>query len=329
MTVESVVTTEKLLALLQERSLGHVTKTMLDNDIHDGFLPHRPWGPSIIPRATYLYRLRKRDVLGSTLKLMLFLRDGWGWESVKPTIREGIRKSVRSSQTGLRKVMRKPNKPQAIAFLLDNIAEAQRDLFAAKLPESRAAEISATSLKTLGFVFGMGLFGSPLDGGSLEQFIPIARALNQSDDATTNELRYIVEAALSGEKMTWKKQMELLKEIDDDTAAEAVPGVRQFFHDIRRVVHKGACEEGRPEHSSNPLTLFGNWKRSRYDGFWRRIPQRITPAQMLGSVIGVSVLAHVLLNRSPAGKILNLLAALEESASNTDSTIESGAPDPR
>jgi hypothetical protein len=309
------VATEDLMLRLKRRGVT-VTLTMLKNDVHDGYLPSHPWGAWVLPRATLLYRLRQRGVKGVTLKLILFLRDGWGWEYTKKTVRDGFLKGIRIQQLGIRKVLHKPAQAD-VSLSMEEIAKEQRALVAARLPQVQAERMTETSHTTLRFILGHGLFGHPLEGGSLSRLVPFARAINRTDDETARAGIELTEQIFNDAKLSWKEMLAILDGIDDETARAAVPTVRRYFRDVRGTVHRATCNEGRPGHPSNPISIFGQSKEFMDKGYWKLAPERLTPSQFLGGVIGAGIVADVVLNRSFAGIILNTMEALERSASNT------------
>lgn len=157
-------TTLEMLERLDRYGLG-VTANMLGQDVKAGYLPKltpdprgpgrgigRSWEPWTLERAVYLYRLRRRGASGSVLRLLLFFRDGWGWESVKPVCLEGFRKLVEAEQIPLNRTTRVLN-PRSVNSVLEDAAE-KADFKHEEVPR---------------FSWGMGLFGKPLPGASLRE----------------------------------------------------------------------------------------------------------------------------------------------------------------
>ena len=94
-------TTAAVLDFLQRRLGLPALEKQIANDTADRFLPPRLtgrvrdgrgrtglWEPWMVRRAERLYRLRQRKdaagqpfVYGDTLRLLLFVHDGWGWSA--------------------------------------------------------------------------------------------------------------------------------------------------------------------------------------------------------------------------------------------------------
>ena len=84
---------------------------------------------------------------------------------------------------------------------------------------------------------------------------------------------------------------------------------------LRGRIHQAMPEEERLKDSTNPLTLFGHWGSEKSAEFWKRMPERITPAQMLGQFIAICVIVASLPLVLVARTLENLLTS-EWPASN-------------
>jgi hypothetical protein len=324
---DGTLTTAQLLQRLARRGLS-VTTAMLGADVHDHYLPkpeivgggpgggtHGEWPFWALERATRLYQLRRRGVQGMTLRLLLFIRDGWGWSYVKPAVLDAFRKGIRATQTGLRETLHKPQSPADVQHALDDAAEAQRKRIIAHLGESEASEMRVNP-ETMAFIWGLGLYGTPLQGGSLRSLTPMFKALNPTwSDEAVEEGRALVEQTFAAEHLTFEKQLMIVNEIDDVTAQAAIPAAKEHIRAWRAVVHRAARDEGRPGHSTNLFTFCGKWKEASDSDFWSGLPQRMTPTQMLAAFVGTMVSGDVLFNRSFAGQIFNVLEAIIDRAS--------------
>src|SRR5207249_3401949 len=79
---------------------------MLKLDVRDGYVQASQyksrgrggklglWESSAVLRAERLYRIRRLGPRGDLLRVLLFLRDGWGWERVREVCHEGLVKAV-------------------------------------------------------------------------------------------------------------------------------------------------------------------------------------------------------------------------------------------
>ena len=102
----------------------------------------------------------------------------------------------------------------------------------------------------------------------------------------------LLEEVLKFAGLTWKNYEEL---IDFADAAIIKSAVSQFWSTLRTLrarVHESALAHEPAGQVTNPLTLFGNWDKS--EDFWQKMPERITPAQMLGALIGTCVIVDCL-----------------------------------
>jgi hypothetical protein len=164
------MTTAELLRKLP----AHVTGQDLKNERHRGFLPDLEdglWSPLAVKRAKRLYRLRKLGAEGNSLKILLFLADGWGWNGIKETCIKGL---DRANAMNLNGVERYASTDESLAFSLDDIAEHQHKALVNKVPDTT---MSPTSAETMGFVIGTLRNGVPLEGGSARRLmVPITKA---------------------------------------------------------------------------------------------------------------------------------------------------------
>ena len=134
-----------------------------------------------------------------------------------------------------------------------------------------------------------------------------AAELNQSSIQQADSMRALTEFTLGAENLTWEKQLCILQSIDEVTAEQSLDVIRRFILDLRRLVHRADTKTKKS--SSNPLSFFGNYERTLRDGFWKRTPQRITPAQMLGGWLATMIIARKVFDRSDLAKVLAVLEA--------------------
>jgi hypothetical protein len=274
------ITTDELLRRLHSRGL-EVTRNMLGQDVKAGYLPllvmeprgregiGRFWLPFAAERAVYLYRLRRRGVQGDLLRVLLFLRDGWGWEQVRPICERGLQKVLAAQAAPVRQHLRTVT-PKNLSFTLDDAA--------AGLFQSNALPA---------FIWGMNFFGEPLPGGSLQPLFAAFRNVYDSDvpeSAALEAERVVRDSGLTNERLLATIQ-----------AADAVQADRawQRFQDllrwIRSLQHAVLIDRGAKGFSSNPLTLCGR-SRVELQEMGRSLPGRITPAQMLASFFALCLI---------------------------------------
>jgi hypothetical protein len=282
-----MISTDELCERLGRRGLV-VTEQTLDNDVHDHYLPGRPWDDWLLARATRLYRLRGLGLRGDVLRLLLFLHDGHGWVDVKPVTLKGLQKYNRATQVGIRETVRNPT-PESLAFTAGDAADRQRRHLLNRLgkPETDPMQVRET---TMGFIWGQGLFGKPLPQGSLETLGPLVQLFHP--EAGEDEVKSgigALEEILKFTGLTWKNFEELVGQCDEALAREAAREFWSMIRKVRRKVHESIRLHGDPYSSSNPLTLFGEWDTPRAVEFWKRMPERMTPAQMLGASLANSV----------------------------------------
>lgn len=155
--------------------------------------------------------------------------------------------------------------------------------------------------ETMRFLWGIGLFGKSLEGGSLRSFTLLFKAMDQRvDDAMAAELVQWLEFTLTYCGLSWTRMRDIIQGCDAYSARRATANVRSFLASVRRFVHRAALAEGRAGHSSNPLTLFGYWRELT------DLPQRLTPAQILGGLIATAIVAEAM----PTLMLANVLEAI-------------------
>ncbi len=273
---EATITTDALLGRLGRRGL-RVTRTMLAQDVRAGYLPPptkaprgprrgigRLWEPWAVRRAIYLYRLRRRGVQGDLLRVLLFFHDGRGWEAVRPVCLAGLAKLVRVQASPVARRLRRATPTNV-------------DLFA----DEFAAGVF-TSPAVARFVWGVGLFGRPLAGGSL---LPFSEAFRTTLDAdTSDEQDWAAERLVAASGLTWDRALATVEATD---AAGADAARREFLAWVRwfrGLYHAYLQGHGHRGRSSNPLTLFG-CPPEQLHALCRSLPGRPTPAQLLAVLL--------------------------------------------
>ncbi len=310
-----VVSTDEVIQRLESLGL-RVTKTMLDNDVHDHFLPPRPWPAWVMRRAERLYRLRRRGAKGDVLRVLLFVHDGKLWHTVRPVALAGLEKNIKANQVGIREVIRQPTRQGLETVLPDAIERHHQHLINRIGPENAGGVQTRSS--TMGFAWGIGLFGKPLGGGSMKTLEPLMRAMNPDWDAETTTVgRELTEETFATLSLTWEKQLSIIESADEAIAATALPMFWRQIKNQRRFVREAALKDGKPGQCTNPLSMFGYFKQSLRDGFWEKMPERLTPAQMLAAQVGMTLMAMVSIDSSLPGMAFKLWDALMADAENS------------
>jgi hypothetical protein len=293
------------------RQLGRaglkVTPNMLRLDIQDEYLPHPQrdprgfpegtqwlWEPWALRRALYLYRLRRRGMKGDLLRVFLFLRDGWGWARVQTICVKGQRKLISAQMAPVRRHTHSIN-AKTVTNLMQEIA-ADADVH----------------IPTGLYVYGLGLFGSPLPGASA---LPIVNAIQTffepiSDPPIADFAGLIatsVQAVMVQAGLTFDRELEITQQTD----AELADRVRTLFNEhmrtFRRSLQFYARRDGVRGRSTNPLSMFGTSPKE-LDQELRSMPMRVTRAQMLGAALACMILpAHLMPADQMAAELEHLI----------------------
>ncbi len=272
-------TTEEVLGCLQRRGL-EVTRNMLGQDVKARYLPKlvmdprgvdgigRWWTPAAVEQAVYLYRLRRLGVQGPLLRVLLFLRDGWGWEDVQPVCVAALRKLMRVQGRKVTERLRAPN-PTNLDFLADEFAE----------EEFRTAAHAR-------FIWGTGFFGEPLPGGSLQGLFTDFRQVYGLPAAP--EVDQMAEQLIASLGLSWEGALAAVEAADVATAEAARQAVLAMLRQLRRHQQRYQRQHGIRGRSTNPLTLFG-CSREQLQQMLRALPGRITAAQLLASLLVIGL----------------------------------------
>jgi len=267
------------VAVLNELGLD-VTEGMLKQDRRGGYLPPATrrgptavtWEPWVVRRAIYLYRLRRLGITGDLLRVLLFLRDGRQWESVRPVAHEGFTKLIHATLIPAR-----PHRstPRSRAHDAQDFG-----------PIAKISGIDVgISPATAAFVWGLLLDGKPARGGTI---VPLIRQLSGALDPTCGP----IDEAKAKEVERLLVELRVTRENLEDAAERAVAGtadrarrrLRWLFLLVRRLVHNSMKREGVGSRSSSPLGAFGIPPKE-FANELRSFPGRLTPAQLLAGLL--------------------------------------------
>lgn len=285
-------TTGEVLQRLSALGL-FVTATMIADDTDAHYLPERQtahlgrdgasgaWEPWMERRAERLYRLRALDrrshhgPSGNVLRLMLFLKDGWGWEHVKKTCIEGYRIFVRGSMRGAANRLRR--RPLTLENLQDAGVEIAEDQYRPQDPNQAQIDRVTMTIGMLSFGVATGKMGT------IERFMDDLIP----PDSDQNEIREL-KAAAPFLWTTWGasegEAIRILEgDVDDALIDRCTWQLRRAIWGARSAFRRKFTErENGKRFQTNPLTLFGFAAHFRFNEAFRRMPVRCTPAQMLG-----------------------------------------------
>lgn len=280
---EESIKTGKLLEKLRDRGL-EVNPNMLALDVQDGYLPSSEkdsdgnksgvfgsWDAVTVRRAIYLYRLRKRGIKGQTLKVLLFYRDGWGWEEVKPICLTGLRKVIYLQERIIYQKYRKPT--------IKDVED--------------VAHESPFKPETAAFILGVGFTGKPFEKGSLKQLFANLYSTTSKTKAGMDEIDtakiQLIEEFFSKSNLTWKRMIEIVEQANAEQAAVACALLKIQIPVWRNWLHNMNLEQNLKRQSTNPFTLCGKTSKELTAEF-RSIPSRITPAQLLAFMVAPALI---------------------------------------
>jgi hypothetical protein len=146
-----------------------------DTDVHDSGRGRGGWyKPYVVPRARMLYRLRRVKCDPRTIRLILFLKDGWGWEYVRDDCMMGAAKIFGISLNGLKRYA-----PSGVVddFAVEAIIEHQHEWLLSKV-DKPSPDLKPTSEETTKFVLGTFGTGEPIEGATAKRLTePMAKAM--------------------------------------------------------------------------------------------------------------------------------------------------------
>jgi len=230
-------------------------------------------------------------VYGDTLRILLFIRDGWGWSSgIRELCVEGYEKGVKATLKPVRRYVR---------------GSADREKVEAALEVHDDDAYVAGLVPAERYAAGMMAYGQPLEGGSLRgifkaaqlfglvdlppEFVKLFEAFGMHDSL---DVATYIGSAFAQCSTIFKTMFETASDRD---AYYGVPAFIGFITRLRRGIHRAAIVEGRG-FPSNPLTFFGRNQRELERVFREmKAPERVTPAQMLALLIGIAMVGSYVL----------------------------------
>jgi hypothetical protein len=281
-----------------------VTPDMIADDTAAHYLPERKtayrgrdgasglWEPWMERRAKRLYRLRAlhrrtgHGPTGDLLRLFLLFGDAWGWEHVRDTCIKGYRLNIRGATKGV------ANRVRGQELTLDNLW-----MFAEDIAEDqyRPQTPNAAQVDRVGMTLALLKCGIVPDGrmGTLERFVDDFMPA----DADPEELqRYKNTAPLMWSMLNLGEveAIEVLNgELNDRVLKRGIYNFRTFMLHVRYGFRKKVFTGKERPPSTNPLTAFGAAKHFRFQEAFRKMPMRMTPAQMVGAQFAQAlVIAH-------------------------------------
>jgi len=272
------ITTAALLARL---SAGLTTRD-LKNERDRRFLPPLEdglWSAKAVRRAKRLYRLRRLGADGDTLRLLLFLADGWGWEDIKDTCLKGLERILALSLIGVAKY---ETAKGPLDFYVEDIAEMQHKTLLRKVPDTT---MGPTSTETTGFAVGLLRDGVPLEGGSANRIaVPLAKAAWPGiDDSTASMLASFFGLFSTLLDLRAARLVERLTSASPEQVEQGRISTLQNVRCIRVLIRNLAGKEANGR--MNILTGFG-YAREMISVDFSSGDIRLSPKFMLGGLIG-------------------------------------------
>lgn len=140
---------------------GYLPHPMID--VHQSGRGRGGWYPGfVVPRARAFFRLRRTNCDPRTIRLILFLHDGWGWEYLRDDCVASAAKVFGISLNGLK---RYAPTGEVDDFAVDNIIEHQHQWLLNKV-NNPSPNLKPTSQETTRFIVGTFGTGTPIKGAS-------------------------------------------------------------------------------------------------------------------------------------------------------------------
>lgn len=293
-TTEPEIETRQLVALLAEFGIDEMR---LKNDVRRHFLP-RPrlvataggrsrvgyWNSVAARRARLLCELRRAGAQGEMLRLLLFLEDGWGWEWVRDTCIEGVRRGVAGSLSGLGRYARR-GEPDA--FAVERIIAHQHGSLVAAVGDIDG--MRPTSEPMARFYLGLLQDGVPLEGGTAKSLTePLNRLLfpaASGDEITTGVWFFDALAT-----MLDLRPERLLALVNDADATRVEGGRRSLFESFGHIADAIRRENGEiPTGAPLDARIVWGWLANIPAREFAKNPAGATLPHALGYAIAMSI----------------------------------------
>lgn len=253
---------------------------MLRQDVKAGYLPRptnesrggtrdgRVWSAWEVNRARQLYGLRQKRFEGKFLKVALFLYDGWGWEQVKPLCLAGLGKAIAVESSTIRRHLKQPC-PENVQFIMEDVE-----------PELGVRR------ETVLLTWGLGLFGKPIEGGTLQQLFRAVHwfAVGGEPNKSDEQDMVLAEECMAQSGLTWDALVSAVEHANTEQVETARRTLREQCRTFRRWSRGYENREEGEKKSANSLNGLSQQELTE---LFRKLPQRFTPAQFLAATMGL------------------------------------------
>jgi hypothetical protein len=292
--MDADIETKDLVATL---SAFGVDENALKNDVRRHFLcpsntvragDGRPrvgyWSPAAVRRAYRLYELRSRGAKGEILRLLLFLEDGWGWQYVRRTCIEGVRRGIAASLSGL---ARYAGTGTPDPFAVEAVIAHQHAALERTIGEDTGAR--PTSEPMTRFYLGMLRNGVPLEGGTAKSLVePMNRLFfPEASDEEIATSSWIFDVLATMLDLRLERVVALIEAADANQAERARRSVFENFGNIRDALRRQNGEEPCGD-TVNALAVW-DWLAKIPAREFAKNPAGLTVPQALGYVMGMSL----------------------------------------
>jgi hypothetical protein len=293
-TMGADIETRQLATMLTEFG---IEEERLKNDVRRRFLPPprivaaadgRPrvgyWSPAAVRRARLLCELRQRGAKGEMLRLLLFLEDGWGWENVRNTCIEGVRRGTAASLTGL---ARYAPRGAPDDFAVDEIIAHQHASLVSTVGE--VPGMRPTSEPMTRFYLGLLRDGVPLKGGTANSLIaPMNRLFfPEASDEEIATGSWVFDGLATLLDLRPERLLALLNAVD---APHVERGRRSVFVNFGYIANAIRHQNGQ-ERRDTPIDarIVWEWLAKIPAREFAQNPAGATLPQALGYVVGMSI----------------------------------------
>lgn len=244
-----------------------------------------------VRRAIWISRLRRRRVDGRVLPLLAFLRDGWGWESIRGEVAKAVRRQAEVD----RRSFNRPAPVRRDGDLIDNV-------------EQRAENDAARAY--LRFVVTANFWSAPDAGADpLAALLPLVDGLREagliSSAVSPRELEGALKEITRARRDLGLSARQFADLVDDSDASTGQAGrvaLLGLARSMRRVVRMSARSrltgEWAPP-SFNVLTVFGLNRTELRDDL-RHSTGRPTAARLLAVAIANGIYVAMAMDRTRA-----------------------------